>query len=450
MTTHGDGMCLLVVGGGGREHTLVRRLVASPRVRRVLVAPGNGGTAAMGPQVENVPVKADDIAALVTLASAEQVDLVVVGPEAPLVAGLADAMNVAGVRCFGPSAAAARLEGSKAFSKAFMNRVGIPAARSTTFTDADEAAEWVQQVPWPVVVKASGLAAGKGVVVCDDDEQALTAIDAIMVQRIFGAAGDELLIEERLTGQEVSVLAFCDGEHIAVLPPAQDHKPVFAGDRGPNTGGMGAYAPTPVLDDAGLAAVAQDVMQATLDGMNDDGTPYVGVLYAGLMLTADGPRVLEYNVRFGDPETQVLLPLLRTDLVEVMIACVEGRLNAVDMQWHDGAAATVVAASAGYPGPCEKGLSIDGLARADALEGVEVVHAGTRLDEAGVLRTSGGRVLSVTGRGADLVQALERAYAGMDVIRFDGMHHREDIGGRVLGARHPRAATVEGGAAWPA
>ena len=431
---------ILVVGGGGREHALARQLLASPRHVELWVAPGNGGTARMGPRVHNVAVAADDVAGLLALCRSKDVQLCIVGPEAPLVAGLADALSAAGVPCFGPCAAAARLEGSKAFAKALMTRVGIPTARSATFTDPEAARAYVACAPWQVVVKASGLAAGKGVMVCADRDDALAAIDAIMVRREFGDAGDEVVIEERLMGQEVSVLAFCDGRHIALMPPAQDHKPAYDGDLGPNTGGMGAYAPAPILDEATLAEVGRTVLQAAVDGLADDGVPFVGVLYAGIMLTTDGPRVLEFNVRLGDPETQVLLPLLATDLLQIVQACVQGRLADVQLRWHEGAAATVVAASGGYPGPCAKGLAITGVDAADALAEVEVIHAGTRLDKDGTLRTSGGRVLAVTGRGVDLASALRRAYEGIDCIHFEGLHCRLDIGGRVLSAARPRAA----------
>ena len=430
---------ILVVGGGGREHALVRQLLTSPHRPQLWVAPGNGGTAGLGPRVRNVAISAEDVVGLLALCQRERIDLCVVGPEAPLVAGLADALAAAGVPCFGPCAAAARLEGSKAFAKALMVRVGIPTARSATFQDPAAARDYVTNTPWQVVVKASGLAAGKGVMVCDDAAQALAAIDAVMVERAFGAAGDEILIEERLRGQEVSVLAFCDGRHIALLPPAQDHKAAYEGDTGPNTGGMGAYAPAPVLDAATLNLIGRTVLQAAVDGLADDGVPFVGVLYAGIMLTEDGPRVLEFNVRLGDPETQALLPLLATDLLEIFEACVRGRLPELEISWHGGAAATVVAAAGGYPGPSTTGLPITGVQRAGDMAGVEVIHAGTRLDDDGALRTNGGRVLAVTGRGADLTDALELAYAGLDHIHFEGLHYRSDIGGRVLGAAHPRS-----------
>ena len=434
-----EGSRILVVGGGGREHCLVRQLLLSPRVAGIWVAPGNGGTARAGAKVHQVALAADDVPGLTSFCQHNGIDLCVVGPEAPLVAGLADSLSAAGVACFGPCAAAARLEGSKAFAKALMARVGIPTARSATFTDPEAARTYIGATPWRVVIKASGLAAGKGVIVCDDRDEALAAIETVMVKRVFGEAGDTVVVEERLIGQEVSVLAFCDGRHVALMPPAQDHKPAFDGDLGPNTGGMGAYAPAPVLDEASLQAVGQQVLQAAVDGLADDSVPYVGVLYAGIMLTADGPRTLEFNVRLGDPETQVLLPLLQTDLLDVLEACVQGRLGELELRWHPGAAATVVAASGGYPGPCVKGKVIAGIEAAEALEGVEVIHAGTRLDDDGTLRTSGGRVLSVTGRGADLNHALRMAYDGLDRVQFEGSHHRNDIGGRVLGASHPRA-----------
>jgi len=442
MGTRGGGV--LVVGSGGREHALASKLAESAHVGRVIVAPGNGGTRRMASgagdaEINDVNVAVGDIDGLIALAAREQVLLTVIGPEVPLADGIVDAFAAASLPCFGPRREAARLEASKAFSKAFMERHGIPTARSATFTDHGEALAHLAELPYDVVVKASGLAAGKGVIVTSSKEEAAAALARIMLDRAFGSAGDEVVIEERLVGPEASMLAFCDGHRVALMPAAQDHKAVFDGDRGPNTGGMGAYAPAPLIGQAERDLVAREVLQRTVDGMRSDGTPYVGVLYAGLMMTADGPRTLEFNVRFGDPETQVLLPLLASDLLDVMLACVEGRLEPDSVRWHDGAAATVVAASGGYPGGYEKGFPIHGLERADEMAGVDVVHAGTQRDDAGRFVTSGGRVLSVTGSGADLATALARAYDGMDLIEFEGMHVRNDIGWRAVGGLHPRS-----------
>jgi len=420
---------ILVVGGGGREHAIARSLAASDNVSRVSVAPGNGGTDSGKMVSVDIGVMAFD--ALTAFCTDNAVSLVVVGPEAPLAEGLVDHLQAAGIPAFGPSEAAARLEASKAFSKRFMADHGIPTADYRSFSDPAEARAFVAEAPWPVVVKASGLAAGKGVIMCADREQALAAVAALMVDRTFGDAGDEVLVEELLQGQEASILAFCDGETVVAMPAAQDHKRALEGDRGPNTGGMGAYAPAPIVDADLAAAVVRDVLQPVVDGMRAAGTPYIGVLYAGLMMTPSGPKVLEFNCRFGDPETQVLLPLLQTDLLAVFEACVQGRLGELDVTFRDGAAATVVAASEGYPGKYDKGRPIAGTDRADALQGVTVYHAGTRRQD-DTLLTNGGRVLAVTGLGRDIEAALSRAYAGVENIDFSGMQFRGDIGWRAL------------------
>ena len=421
---------ILVAGTGGREHALAWKLAQSPRVAQVLVATGNGGTALAGGKIGNVPIAADDIAMLARLAKDENIELVVVGPEAPLAAGAVDAFRASGIRCFGPSQAAAQLESSKAFAKAFMQRHGIPTARYAVFTDFNAAIDHVHTIDYPIVVKASGLAAGKGVLLPESLSETEAVLHQIMVEQAFGAAGDEVVIEERLAGQEASVLAFSDGRNLAMMPAAQDHKRIFDGDLGPNTGGMGAYAPAPVITAELLDEVRQTVMQPTLDGMRAEGTPYIGILYAGLMLTADGIKVLEFNCRFGDPETQVILPLLASDLLQVFDACLDGTLDQVDVRWHDGAAATVVAASEGYPGSYPKNREITGLADAEALRDVAVFHAGTKLADDGRVLTNGGRVLAVTATGDDLAGALVRAYNGVEQIRFQGMHYRRDIGAK--------------------
>ena len=419
---------LLVIGNGGREHALAWKLAQSPRVARVLVAPGNGGTALAGGKISNVPVAADDIATLVRLAKEENIDLVVVGPEAPLAAGAVDAFQAADIRCFGPSQAAAQLESSKAFSKAFMQRHDIPTARYAVFTDFEQALAYTQSVDHPVVIKASGLAAGKGVLLPETADEAESALRQIMTDRAFGAAGDEVVIEERLAGPEASLLAFSDGRTVALMPPAQDHKRVYDGDLGPNTGGMGAYAPAPVMTAELIDEARRTVLKATIDGMRVEGTPYIGILYAGLMLTTGGIKVLEFNCRFGDPETQVILPLLADDLLDVFDACLDGTLDQWDVRWREGATATVVAASEGYPGPYPKGREITGLAEAEALSDVAVFHAGTTLAPDGRVLTDGGRVLAVTATDDTLPAALDRAYDAMGRIHFPGMHYRRDIG----------------------
>ncbi|GMV41420.1 MAG: hypothetical protein AMXMBFR64_31360 [Myxococcales bacterium] len=417
---------VLVVGGGGREHALVEALERSPRAGRILVAPGNGGTD--GTRSRNVPIPDRDVSALVELARSEGVHLVIVGPEVPLAAGLADALHDAGIPCFGPSRAASRLESSKSFAKHFMVANSIPTARFSALTDLEEALTHLRQAPYPVVVKASGLAAGKGVVVPDSLAEAEAAVRSMLGDRAFGEAGLEVIIEERLSGPEVSILAFCDGTTIVPMPPAQDHKRLRDGDAGPNTGGMGACAPTPAAPPGLVDEVVSNVMRPAVDALRRAGTPYVGVLYAGMMLTPQGPRTLEFNCRLGDPEAEVLLPLLQTDLVDVALACVEGRLASLDVRWS-GAAATVVLASEGYPAAPKTGRLVEGLAEAASLPGVHVYHAGTRRDGDAVL-TSGGRVLAVTGAAPTLTAAIATAYEGVARIRFEGMQHRRDIGGR--------------------
>ena len=426
---------VLVVGGGGREHALAWKLAKSLRVRRVYVAPGNGGTAAGDDRIENVPIEAHQGDELIDFARNNEVDLTVVGPEAPLVAGLVDEFETAGLRCFGPVAAAARLEGSKSFSKDLMKRVGVPTAAYKVVTEYDEALDYLHAAPHPTVIKASGLAAGKGVIVPNSLAEAEHALHRIMVDREFGAAGDEVLIEERLTGQEATVLAFCDGTTLVPMPAAQDHKPLLDGDQGPNTGGMGAYAPTPLVDQALQHVVLTDVMEPVIRALAMEGDPYVGVLYAGLMITTSGPKVLEFNCRFGDPEAQVILPLLETDLWDIINACIDGTLQDMSVRWRDGVAATVVAASAGYPGEYEKGIPMSGIAEANSVPGVKVFHAGTKL--AGQLVTNGGRVLAVTGVQQNLPMALACAYHGIEHIDFPGMQYRSDIGTRSLDIADP-------------
>lgn len=447
-------LSVLVVGSGGREHALAWALARSPQVEQLYVAPGNAGTewsahsrrtaqreGWAGPRAvsTNVPIDAADIPALVAFARERQVDLTVIGPEAPLAAGIVDAFQSAGVRVFGPCRAAARLESSKAFAKAFMCEHAVPTAAYASFECYDAARRFlvetadraVSGTPGAfssgVVVKADGLAAGKGVVVCADMDEAQAALQRMMGAREFGVAGDRVVIEERLTGPEVSVLAFTDGRTLVPMPSARDHKRVYDGDCGPNTGGMGAFAPAPDVDEELVDEICRTVLQPTVQGMAARGTPYVGVLYAGLMLTPGGPKVLEFNCRFGDPETQVILPLLETDVVDILLACVEGRLDEVEVRWRPGACATVVLASPGYPGPYPRGLPICGLDTVVARDDVVVFHAGTARRN-GCVVTAGGRVLAVSALGADLPAAVSRAYAAVEGIHFEGMHYRRDIG----------------------
>ena len=430
---------ILVIGSGGREHALAWALAQSPFVERVYVAPGNAGTAGGRDKATNVPISPDDTPALVRFARDQRIGLTVVGPEAPLAAGVVNAFQQAGLRVFGPTQAAAQLESSKAFAKAFMQQHSIPTAQYAAFTDYGAARTYLQsKIQNPksaMVVKADGLAAGKGVIVCDDAGQAMDALKQIMLDREFGAAGDTVIIEERLSGPELSVLAFSDGRAVAVMPPARDHKRVFDHDEGPNTGGMGAFSPVPGIDAAFLQDVQRAVLQPVVDGMASRGTPYAGVLYAGLMLTEHGPKVLEFNCRFGDPETQVIVPLLdqsspgAASLAEIMLACAEGRLAEIAprIRWRQGACATVVMASPGYPGSYPKGLPVTGLDTAQSQGQVMAFHAGTAMQDGQVV-TAGGRVLAVSGLGADLQAALGRAYAGISHIQFEGAHYRRDIG----------------------
>jgi len=425
-------MNILVIGSGGREHALAWVLARSPQATQIFVAPGNGGTVwpagnGRGP-AQNIPYKADDTAGLLTFAQANEIGLTVVGPEQPLAEGIVDAFQAAGLTIFGPTRAAAQLEASKAFAKQFMARHGLPTAKYASFEDAAAAEAYLNDWQGPVVVKASGLAAGKGVIVCDDAAQARPAVRQMLVEGAFGAAGQTVLLEEWLTGPELSLMAFCDGRTVRLMPPARDHKRVFDHDAGPNTGGMGAFAPVPELTAAEIAAMGQLTLQAAVDGMAADGVPYIGVLYAGLMLTPEGPKLLEYNCRFGDPETQVVLPLLASDLVEVMLACCQGRLAELAVSWRDGACATVVMAAPGYPGSYPTGAPIQGLDTVAPMDDLIVFQAGTAR-QAGQIVTAGGRVLAVSGLGETVEAAVHQAYDGVAQIQFADAHYRRDIGG---------------------
>ncbi len=427
-------MDILLLGSGGREHAIAVALKASPLCDELYVAPGNGGTAAIA---TNIKLDINDPAAVADYAAEHGVGLVVIGPEAPLVAGVADAVRAKGIPAFGPGAQGAQMEGSKRFAKEFMERHGIPTAAYRSFTEQGGAESYVSQRfaagAKILVVKADGLAAGKGVVVATSEQEALEAVRDCFSGH-FGEAGSTVVIEEGLTGPECSLLAFVDGSTVRLMATAQDHKRALEGDLGPNTGGMGVYSPVPIVTDEEYATMAA-AMQTAADGLVADGIEYRGVLYGGFMLTPEGPKVLEFNARFGDPETQVILPRLKTDLVEVMLAVAQGRLSEIELAWRDEWAVSVVLASAGYPGSYPKGLEISGIERAEALPGVTVYHAGTTLDEQGVLRTSGGRVLNVTALGATFAQARERAYEGCDLIEFDGKMLRRDIGARALRGR---------------
>lgn len=418
---------VLVIGSGGREHALVWALAHSPQAGELYVAPGNAGTARDG--FHNVAISSDDTPALVQFALDKHIDLTVVGPEVPLANGIVDQFQARGLRAFGPTQQAAQLESSKTFAKQFFVDHGIPTAQYAHFDTFEPALEWARAFNRPMVVKADGLAAGKGVIICDDAKDAEPALRRTMLDAEFGSAGQTVIIEERLSGPELSVLAFCDGHSVLLMPTARDHKRIFDDDAGPNTGGMGAYAPVPGITQALIDDVQRKVIQPAVDGMVARGTPYVGVLYAGMMLTADGPKTLEFNCRFGDPETQVILPLLKSDLLEIMLACTEGKLAEVapNVKWHPGACATVVLASGGYPGHYPKGLPISGIAQADQRPDVKVFHAGTSLKGDQII-TAGGRVLAVSALDAALPAALQRAYAAIQDIHFDQMHYRTDIG----------------------
>lgn len=421
-------MKILVIGGGGREHAICWKLHQSPRVTEVLCAPGNAGTAAIG---RNVPIPVSDIEALAAFASEEAVDLTVVGPDDALAAGIVDLFLSRGLRIFGPTREAARFEWSKAFAKQFMERHGIPTARFGEFTDSAEAHQFCQDMTYPVVIKADGLALGKGVVIAMNAEEAAKAIYRIMEQRQFGEAGRRIIIEEFLTGEECSIHALVDGHDFVMFPGAQDHKRALDGDRGPNTGGMGAYSPAPLLTPELERHVREQVLEPFMRGLRADGIDYRGLLYPGLMITQQGLKVLEFNCRFGDPETQAFLPRLNTDLLDLLEAVVEGRLRESRVEWRDEAAVCVVMASGGYPGAYETGKEIHNLGAAERLPGVTVFHAGTRRVDGSVV-TAGGRVLGITATGAGLAEARESAYHAAGMIAFEGAHYRRDIAARAL------------------
>jgi phosphoribosylamine---glycine ligase len=419
-------MRVLVIGGGGREHALVWKITKSPKVTEVFCAPGNAGT---GGIATNVPIPADQIEPLLEFALEKKIGLTIVGPEQPLVLGIVDRFQEKGLRVFGPTARAAELEGSKAFSKNIMKKYGLPTAEYEVFTSHEEARKYFYKETGPRVVKASGLAAGKGVILCKNAEEGRNAVDAIMLKKSFGDAGNQVVIEEFLEGQEVSVLAFTDGESVLLLDSAQDHKAAWDGDQGPNTGGMGAFSPAPIFTDVMRQKVRDKIIFPLIRAMKAEGRPYQGILYAGLMLTSMGPKILEFNARFGDPETQPLLFRMESDIVPLFQACIDGTLDKCDLKWKSVSSVCVVMTAKGYPGPYEKGKEISGLEEIVELSDVVVFHAGTKNAEGKVL-TNGGRVLGVTASGDDTPSAISKAYEAVKKIKWEGIYFRNDIGQR--------------------
>jgi phosphoribosylamine--glycine ligase len=429
-------MRVLVVGGGGREHALVWKIAQSPRVQKICCAPGNAGIARMA---ECLSISAEDVKGLIACAEKEKIDLTVVGPEAPLTLGIVDLFRARGLRVFGPSQKAAEIEGSKAFTKDLMKKYGIPTGESETFSDRAAAAKYVEEKGAPLVVKADGLAAGKGVMICRTVGEALTALDLILVQKAFGAAGARVVVEEFLDGEEASFLAFTDGETVLPLPTSQDHKAIYDNDQGPNTGGMGAYSPAPVVTQKVHREIMEKVMIPTVRGMAREGRKYQGVLYAGLMIKDEKPKILEFNARFGDPEAQPLLMRLKSDLVPVLEATIDGKLSSQKMELDGRSSVCVVMASGGYPGSYEKGKVISGLREAAGVRDAFVFHAGTAFKEGKVV-TSGGRVLGVTALGNDIQEAIQRAYEAVVKISWEGAYYRKDIGHKALArnGRYPK------------
>jgi len=421
-------MDVLLIGSGGREHAIAWKLKQSKQLGKLYIAPGNAGTVLCG---ENVDIKDNDIPALLGFAREKRVGLVIVGPEEPLAKGIVDVMEASGIKTFGPTGAAAQLEADKAFSKQLMRSGAISTAEGRVFDRFSDAKAYIASRDEPVVIKAAGLAKGKGVIVCDDPAEGILAAEKIMVDRIFGDAGERVVVEDKLLGEETSILAFVDGHNIYVMESSQDHKPIGDGDTGPNTGGMGAYSPAPIVTEAMMDRITREILVPAVDAMNRNGTPYKGVLYAGLMITSGGPRVLEFNVRFGDPETQPILMRLQSDLLEVCLAVCDGKLDEVTLQWDPRPAVCVVMASGGYPGDYQKGKVITGLKEAAQLDDVVVFHAGTKLCDRGVV-TNGGRVLGVTAVGPTVAAAKTRAYEAVDRIQFAGAYCRRDIADKAI------------------
>lgn len=420
-------MRILVVGGGGREHAIVWALKKSEKVKEIFCAPGNAGIAQLA---ECVPIAVSEFGELIRFAKEASIDLVFVGPDDPLADGIVDAFEAAGIQAYGPRKNAAEIEGSKIFMKNLLKKYDIPTAKYETFTDYEAASAYLREQTAPIVIKADGLAAGKGVTVAATLEEAEQALRDMMVDKVFGQAGSQIVIEECLVGQEMSILAFVDGETVRAMVPAQDHKPIFDGDKGPNTGGMGTYTPLPHIDQAIIDDSIQNIIIPTAKAMVSEGRPFRGVLFAGLMITKDGPKTIEFNARMGDPETQVVLPRLQTDLVDIVLASLSGNLDQLDIQWSDEAAVCVVVASEGYPASYPKGRVITGLAEAEA-QGALVFHAGTA-EKDGQFVTNGGRVLGIVGRGRDIAEARARAYEAVSVIDFEGKQNRTDIAAKAL------------------
>jgi len=418
-------MDILMVGGGGREHALVRKIKESKRANKIFCAPGNGG---ISKDAEIISVSATDVDGIVKCAKELKVDLVFVAPDDPLALGMVDALNKEEIRAFGPNAAAARIESSKVFSKNLMKKYNIPTADYQVFENSEEAIEYIKaQNSYPAVIKADGLALGKGVIIAADFEEAKVAVNSIMEDKVFGSSGNRVVIEEFLTGPEVSVLAFCDGKTVKPMVSSMDHKRIFDGDKGPNTGGMGTISPNPYYTEDAAKLCMETIFLPTVKAMEAEGCPFKGCLYFGLMLTPKGPKVIEYNCRFGDPETQVVLPRLKTDILDIIDSVIDGTLDKLDIQWDDRACACVVIASGGYPGSYPKGIEIFGLDENGQAEGVTVYHAGTAFKD-GKFVTAGGRVLGVTALGNDLEAALDTAYTAVEKISFDGAQYRKDIG----------------------
>ena len=411
----------MVVGSGAREHTLVWKLSQSPKVGELYVAPGNAGTA---PIATNLEVSATDVDALSKAAKEKQIDLAVIGPEVPLADGIVDVLQASGIRAFGPSKAAAIIESSKVFAKKLMHKYGIPCAGDAVFTDFDEARAYVERQRPPLVIKADGLAAGKGVIVAQSIDEAVKALSDIMVERVYGDAGHQVLVEECLVGRETSLIAFTDGKTVVPMVPARDYKRALDGDLGPNTGGMGVYSPPGFLNGEFIGAMTKTILEPTVRAMAQEGRPCKGVLYAGLMITSEGPKVLEFNARFGDPETQAQLPLLKSDLVDIMLATIDGCLDQIEIEWSDESCVGVVMASGGYPGSYNTGFTISGLSDLDS--DAMVFHAGTK-EDGGKVRTSGGRVLTVVATSETVADAQAKAYRNVQHIRFEGCHYRKDI-----------------------
>ncbi|MBR3393282.1 MAG: phosphoribosylamine--glycine ligase [Firmicutes bacterium] len=419
-------MKILVVGGGGREHAIVWKLAQSPKAEKIYCAPGNAGIEQLA---ECVPIQATDIVSLADFAEKEAIDLTVIGMDDPLMLGVVDEFEKRNLRVFGPQQKAALIEGSKVFSKNLMKKYGIPTAAYEEFTDPDEAKAYLKrQTSFPIVLKADGLALGKGVLICESLEDALKGVDEIMVDQKFGAAGNKMVIEEFLTGQEVSVLSFCDGKCLKPMVSAQDHKRAFDHDQGLNTGGMGTFSPSQYYTKVYEKQAEEQIFQKTVDAMNAEGRTFKGILYFGLMLTKEGPKVLEYNARFGDPETQVVLPRLKTDLIDIFEACIDGTLEDLPIKWDDGAAVCVVLASGGYPVSYRKGYPIEGLSKLEGLDDMMVFHAGTKKDSEGNIVTNGGRVLGIVAKANSLAEAIEKAYDHVDDITFTDVFYRHDIG----------------------